>query len=156
MTAGAIPLKTVVLVIVSVLVGMLAGMHGSRTGWLGPRLHSDAAVQVPIDVVGDGDVLLVSGGGGVAGTSVSNAEEELERLVHEVVTIVETKATSALVIETAVPVVATAAVLRALPMHDPFVSVDVARRTSTSRAYRTCAVVGNSGIVLGARLGIED
>jgi hypothetical protein len=82
-------------------------------------------------------------------SSAVSSAEELELLLHEVATVVETKATSALVIETAVPVVATETVLRALPLHDPFMWPSLRSR------LRTCAVVGNSGILLDARLGVE-
>jgi casein kinase II subunit alpha len=149
-----IAVRSVALVLVSVLVGMLLGMHGTRSGWLAGRVHSDAAVVV--DVNDGDDALLLLPQLAKAGGGDAAAEEEFERLLHEVVTVVETKATSALVIESAVPVVATAAVLRALPLHDPFVTVDLqSGRAVGTRAYRTCAVVGNSGILLGARLAVE-
>lgn len=138
------------MLLVTLISGVFLGSYGTQSGWIKgtSRVHNNAQVVAPVG--GDFDTVIVSGGGGASASSahhVSSAEE-LELLLHEVATVVETKATSALVIETAVPVVSTEAVLRALPLHDPFVA------ESTSR-LRTCAVVGNSGILRDARLGVE-
>ena len=96
----------------SAFVGLLFGMYGGIGGSVGGGSFAVGTV---------GDAHSERAGAGLYDATHSG-----------VVTLVETQATSALILETAVPVVATDNVIAALPTHDPLLSA--------SRG--SCAVVG--------------